>query len=115
MTHRPSPLRLALGASFLVLVAGSALAETAPGEIKGIDAMGDKNRSANDGWSQAPVPREESAGKDAANPGGNSTATNGNRNVSDKATSTDPKTDPQTPLEHRTAAPSGSNPAQPTK
>jgi len=28
------------------------VAQTKPGEIKGIDAMGDKSRSAQDGWSQ---------------------------------------------------------------
>lgn len=118
MTHRVYPLRAPIAAALaasLLLSAGAAVAQTQPGEIKGQDVMGDKSRSANDGWSQAPVPREESAGKDAPNPGGNSTAMNGDRKVPDAGTTTDPKTDPQTPLEHRTAAPSGSNPAQPTK
>jgi hypothetical protein len=62
------PVALAL----LLLVATPALAQTQPGEIKGTDVMGDKSRSAQDGWSQAPVPREESAAKDAPNPGGRS-------------------------------------------
>ena len=54
-------------------MASPCLAQTKPGEIKGVDAMGDKSRSAQDGWSQAPVPREQSAAKDAPNPGGQST------------------------------------------
>lgn len=39
----------------LLLTLGMTLsAQAEPGDIKGQDAMGDKNKSANDGWSQAP-------------------------------------------------------------
>lgn len=64
-----------------VTVGTPCLAQTKPGEIKGVDAMGDKSRSAQDGWSQAPVPREQSAAKDAPDPGGQSTKENANRPV----------------------------------
>ena len=90
-------------------------AQTKPGEIKGVDAMGDKSRSANDGWSQAPVPREESASKDAPNPGGNATAENRNRDVPAASTGSSSGTEPQAPLDPRTPGPSGQNPASPSK
>ncbi|WP_246685480.1 hypothetical protein [Methylobacterium sp. WL103] len=77
--------------------------------------MGDKSRSANDGWSQAPVPREESAAKDAPNPGGNSTAENRERKVPGADTGSSSGTEPQAPLDHRTPGPSGQNPAIPSK
>ncbi|MDP4005759.1 hypothetical protein [Methylobacterium sp. NEAU K] len=103
--------------ALLALAAASApcLAQTKPGEIKGIDAMGDKSRSAQDGWSQAPVPREQSAAKDAPNPGGHSTDENANRPVPKAETGGSSATEPQAPLEHRTASPSGANPAMPSK
>lgn len=92
-----------------------AQAQTKPGEIKGVDAMGDKSRSAQDGWSQAPVPREQSAAKDAPNPGGQSIKENADRPVPTAQPGGTPGTDPQAPLEHRTAGPSGTNPANPSK
>jgi hypothetical protein len=96
--------------------AGSpALAQTKPGEIKGIDAMGDKSRSAQDGWSQAPVPREQSAAKDAPNPGGHSIQENADRPVPPANPSGTSATEPQAPLDHRTGGPSGMNPATPSK
>ncbi|SFL23406.1 hypothetical protein SAMN05192568_1002112 [Methylobacterium pseudosasicola] len=102
--------------AFLAVTAASpCLAQTKPGEIKGIDAMGDKSRSAQDGWSQAPVPREQSAAKDAPNPGGKSIGENADRPVPKADTGGSSATEPQAPLEHRTASPSGSNPAAPTK
>ncbi|MET0257518.1 MAG: hypothetical protein ABW179_02970 [Methylobacterium sp.] len=90
-----------------------------PGDIKGQDVMGDKNKSANDGWSQAPVPREESASKDAENPGGNSMS-NKSDSSSAKASgassaSNNGADDPQKPLDHRAPSPSGNNPASPTR
>lgn len=104
----------------LLLTLGMTLsAQAEPGDIKGQDAMGDKNKSANDGWSQAPVPREESASKDAEDPGGNSMS---NKSDSSSAKSSgsgsaanNSSDDPQKPLDHRTPSPSGSNPASPTK
>ena len=93
----------------------AAAADTQPGEIKGMDVKGDKARSANDGWSQAPVPREESAAKDAPNPGGGSTAENRNRPVPSGDTPKQPGEDPQQPLDHRTPGPFGQNPASPSK
>ena len=77
--------------------------------------MGDKSRSANDGWSQAPVPREELAAKDAPNPGGRSTAENRDRNVPGAATGAASATEPQAPLPARAPGPSGTNPAAPSK
>ena len=74
----PLMMSLLLG---LATVASPCLAQTKPGEIKGVDAMGDKSRSAQDGWSQAPVPREQSAAKDAPDPGGNSIKENADRPV----------------------------------
>ncbi|MCJ2135645.1 hypothetical protein MKK69_16560 [Methylobacterium sp. J-026] len=111
---RPIPLTTLV---FLVAVmAGSpCLAQTKPGEIKGVDAMGDKSRSAQDGWSQAPVPREQSAAKDAPDPGGQSTKENADRPVPKAETGSSSATEPQAPLEHRTAGPSGTNPAIPSK
>ena len=100
-------------ASVAGLPAGSAQAE--PGEIKGQDVKGDKEKSANDGWSQAPVPREESAAKDAANPGGKSTEQNAERPVPSAGSSDNSASDPQKPQEHRTPNPSGDNPASPSK
>lgn len=47
-----------------------------PREIKVFDVIGDKARSAQDGWSQTPMPREEPAAKDAPNSGGHSIAEN---------------------------------------
>jgi len=105
----------------MVLVLGTVtagvpcVAQTKPGEIKGIDAMGDKSRSAQDGWSQAPVPREQSAAKDAPDPGGNSTKENADRPVPSAKPGGTSGTEPQAPLEHRTASPSGTNPANPSK
>ncbi|GJE08577.1 MULTISPECIES: hypothetical protein [Methylobacterium] len=99
----------------LVVAAAPTLAMAQPGEIKGQDVMGDKSRSANDGWSQAPVPREESAAKDAPNPGGRSTEQNANRPVPDAGSSDNSATDPQKPLDHRTPGPSGHNPASPSR
>lgn len=107
--------RLSAALAVLLLAASPALAQTKPGEIKGVDAMGDKSRSANDGWSQAPVPREESAAKDAPNPGGNATAENRNRDVPGASTGSSSGTEPQAPLDHRTPGPSGQNPASPSK
>ena len=102
--------------ALLILAAASpALAQTKPGEIKGIDAMGDKARSAQDGWSQAPVPREESAAKDAPNPGGNSIQENKDRPVPASDTNQGSGTNPYQPLDHRTPGPSGDNPAAPSK
>lgn len=109
------------GAAVVALVLGLGLPALAqPGDIKGQDALGDKSRSANDGWSQAPVPREESAAKDAPNPGGNSQSNkpgapgskDNNANASEMNNGSD---DPQKPLDHRTPNPSGNNPASPTK
>lgn len=120
----PTPLpsragRLVRGAlaclALAAAVGGPARAQTQPGEIKGTDVMGDKSRSANDGWSQAPVPREQSAAKDAPDPGGRSTAENRDRPVPPSTTSQGGPADPQTPLDHRTPGPSGTNPAAPTK
>ena len=90
-------------------------AQTKPGEIKGMDAMGDKSRSANDGWSQAPVPREESAAKDAPNPGGNATAENRDRPVPASKTDSTTGNEPYEPMDHRTPGPSGQSPAVPSK
>jgi hypothetical protein len=95
--------------------ASPCLAQTKPGEIKGVDAMGDKSRSAQDGWSQAPVPREQSAAKDAPNPGGHSTEENAKRPVPKADPGGSSATEPQAPLDHRTASPSGTNPAIPSK
>ena len=95
--------------------ASPGLAQTKPGEIKGVDAMGDKSRSAQDGWSQAPVPREQSAAKDAPNPGGQSIKENADRPVPAANTGGSSATEPQAPLDHRTASPSGQNPAVPSK
>ncbi len=106
--------------SVLVLLAATAVgsparAQTKPGEIKGIDAMGDKSRSAQDGWSQAPVPREQSAAKDAPDPGGHSIQENADRPVPSANSGGSSATEPQAPLEHRTPGPSGANPAAPSK
>ncbi len=92
-----------------------AAAQTQPGEIKGSDVMGDKSRSANDGWSQAPVPREQSAAKDAPDPGGRSTTENRERNVPAASTGGDRGSEPQAPMDHRTPAPSGQSPAVPSR
>jgi hypothetical protein len=101
---------------FGVALAGSpCLAQTKPGEIKGVDAMGDKSRSAQDGWSQAPVPREQSAAKDAPDPGGHSIKENADRPVPQANPGGSSATEPQAPLDHRTASPSGMNPAIPSK
>lgn len=114
-------VRVSLSLSMAIaLLASAALAapvqaQTKPGEIKGVDAMGDKDRSAQDGWSQAPVPREESAAKDAPNPGGHSTAENKDRPVPAANPTSDSAHDPQAPLPNRTASPSGTNPAEPSK
>lgn len=102
----------------LLLVAplgSSVVAQTKPGEIKGSDVMGDKGRSAQDGWVQAPIPREESASKDAPNPGGHSTQENANRPVPKADTAYTPGSDPQGPLDHRTPGPANANPAAPSK
>lgn len=110
------PISLTMLAVLTVTLAGSpGLAQTKPGEIKGVDAMGDKSRSAQDGWSQAPVPREQSAAKDSPNPGGRSIKENADRPVPDAQPGGTSATDPQAPLEHRTASPSGTNPAIPSK
>ncbi len=91
--------RLSTTLAVLALCAASPCsAQTKPGEIKGVDAMGDKSRSARDGFSQAPVPREESAAKDAPNPGGHSTAENANRPVPAAGTGGTPGTEPQAPV-----------------
>lgn len=108
-------LSLTLTAFLAVAAASPAFAQTKPGEIKGIDAMGDKSRSAQDGWSQAPVPREQSAAKDAPNPGGKSIGENANRPVPGADTGNSTGTEPQAPLDHRTGGPSGHNPAAPAK
>ncbi len=107
--------RLSAALAVLLLAASPALAQTKPGEIKGVDAMGDKSRSAQDGWSQAPVPREQSAAKDAPDPGGRSIKENADRPVPPAQPGGSSATEPQAPLEHRTASPSGSNPANPSK
>jgi len=102
-------------AVFLATSAVPVSAQTQPGEIKGQDVMGDKSRSAVDGWVQAPIPREESAAKDAPNLGGQSTEQNANRPVPSASTSYTPGNDPQAPLDHRTPGPANHNPAQPSK
>ena len=107
--------RMPVALALLLLVATPALAQTQPGEIKGTDVMGDKSRSAQDGWSQAPVPREESAAKDAPNPGGRSIGENRDRPVPAANPTGTTATDPQAPLENRTPNPSGSNPAAPSR
>ena len=107
--------RLSAALTVMLLAATPVLAQTKPGDIKGVDAMGDKSRSAQDGWSQAPVPREESAAKDAPNPGGRSISENRDRPVPAANPTGDASTDPQAPLPNRTGSPSGSNPAVPSK
>ncbi|AYO84698.1 hypothetical protein [Methylobacterium brachiatum] len=111
----PFPRSLAALSALALLAAAPTVVRAEPGAIKGQDVMGDKSRSANDGWSQAPVPREQSAGKDASDPGGQSTKMNGDRPVPKAGESGGNGTDPQQPLEHRTPNPSGQNPASPTK
>ncbi len=111
---RPS-LSLPCALAALLLAASPAVAQTKPGEIKGVDVMGDKSRSAQDGWSQAPVPREESAAKDAPNPGGRSISENKDRPVPAANPGGTAATEPQAPLDHRAPTPSGSNPANPAK
>jgi hypothetical protein len=111
---RMSARNLALVSAVLVL-SGPALAQTPPGEIKGQDVMGDKSRSTEDGYVQAPIPRETSPAKDAPNPGGTSTQQNANRPVPDAPTTYAPGTDPQAPLPHRTPGPAGQNPAAPSR
>ncbi|MEH3116119.1 MAG: hypothetical protein PGN25_00425 [Methylorubrum populi] len=113
MSSFPRPL--AALAALALLGAEPTIARADPGQIKGQDVMGDKSRSANDGWSQAPVPREESAAKDAPDPGGRSTERNKDRPVPKAGEGGGDGTDPQQPLDHRTPGPSGHNPAQPTK
>ena len=115
MARSPSPLSLAFAAFATLALTASVQAHTKPGEIEGFDAMGDKGRSAQDGWSQAPVPREESAAKDAPNPGGKSVEQNKDRPVPAAATTYKPGEDPQAPLEQRAPGPSGNNPAAPSK
>lgn len=114
---RLSKSRLSKTLAFLVLASAASpcLAQTKPGEIKGMDAMGDKSRSAQDGWSQAPVPREESAAKDAPNPGGNSTAENRDRPVPGADTAARAGTEPYQPLDQRAPGSSAPNPAAPAK
>ena len=107
--------RAAFAALAILTLSVEAFAQTQPGEIKGIDAMGDKDRSAQDGWSQAPVPREGSASKDAPDPGGHSVAENKDRSVPSAPTTYVPGEDPQAPLENRAPGPSGINPAEPSK
>lgn len=82
------PLRPIILSAVLFVAAGPTLPAWAePGEIKGQDVLGDKTKSAQDGFSQSPVPREESAGKDAPNPGGPSTDKDAKRPAADKAAS----------------------------
>ena len=116
MAHRLSSLT-AICATITLLTLGPALSadDSKPGEIKGMDVMGDKARSAQDGWSQAPVPREESAAKDAPNPGGKSIAENKDRLVPAAEGSGKSGTDPYQPLDQRAPGPSGINPAAPSK
>jgi hypothetical protein len=109
-------IALAMLVFFGVAAAGAPCrAQTKPGEIKGVDAMGDKSRSAQDGWSQAPVPREQSAAKDAPDPGGRSIQENADRPVPRARPGGSSATEPQAPLNHRTASPSGTSPAIPSK
>ena len=105
----------ARAAACLILLGTAATAARAEDAIKGQDVMGDKSRSANDGWSQAPVPREQSAAKDAPDPGGHSTSENAGRPVPGASTGSTPGSEPQAPMEHRTPGPSGQNPAAPAK
>ena len=108
-------LRSMVAAAVLVTAGLQAPVRADPGDIKGQDVKGDKNKSANDGWSQAPVPREQSAAKDAPDPGGTSTKENATRPVPDAPASLGPGQDPYQPLDHRTPGPSGQNPASPSK
>ncbi|WP_375465352.1 hypothetical protein [uncultured Methylobacterium sp.] len=107
--------RLLAAALACAILSAPGQAQTPPGEIKGMDAMGDKGRSANDGWSQAPVPREQSAGKDTPDPGGRSTQENRERKVPDAPTTASTGSEPYAPLDHRTPGPSGMSPALPAK
>ena len=88
----------------------AALAE--PGEIKGQDVKDDRDKSALDGWSQAPVPREESAGKDAPDPGGEAKKQDGDRPVPSTGSTDAAGNEPQKPVEHRTPGPSGHSPPE---
>lgn len=106
---------LSLAAILALSIGWQVSAYAEPGEIKGQDVKGDREKSANDGWSQAPVPREESAAKDAANPGGQSTSENAERPVEKSGSADNSSKDPAQTLDHRTPAPSGENPAQPSK
>ena len=115
MVGSPLSMSVAFAAFTALAFTASVQAQTKPGEIKGFDAMGDKGRSAQDGWSQAPVPREESAAKDAPNPGGKSVEQNKDRPVPTAPTTYKPGEDPQAPLEQRAPGPSGINPAAPSK
>ena len=114
MIRFPLLLAVSLGLT-CAAVSYTGAEEVKPGEIEGFDVMGDKGRSAQDGWSQAPVPREESAAKDAPNPGGHSIAENRDRPVPAANPTGDSAHEPQAPLDHRTAGPSGMNPAVPSK
>lgn len=110
-----SPLSKTLAFLVLASVASPCFAQTKPGEIKGMDAMGDKSRSAQDGWSQAPVPREESAAKDAPNPGGHSTVENRARPVPAADTTARSGTEPYQPVDQRPPGTPASDPAAPSK
>jgi hypothetical protein len=106
----------AMAAAFLAASPLPSAAE--PGDIKGQDAIGDKAKSAHDGWSQAPVPREQSAGKDASDPGGKSSSDKpGSPGAGAKGGSAlgNGSDDPAKPLDHRMPGPSGQNPASPSK
>ena len=110
-----SPLTKMLVFLVLASTASPCLAQTKPGEIKGMDAMGDKARSAQDGWSQAPVPREQSAAKDAPDPGGHSTQENKDRPVPAADTGGRAGAEPYQPLDQRQPGPSSSNPTASAK
>ncbi|MBV9653628.1 MAG: hypothetical protein JOZ42_03590 [Acetobacteraceae bacterium] len=88
-----------LAAAGLVLLPFSAMAQ--PGGVKGVDAMGDKDRPSADGWVQAPIPRTDApSGETPGEKKPNKSAEAQSRRVPDTGKKLSPGQDPATPVKN---------------
>lgn len=100
---RPAPMLLAQATS----PAADPGQQPGTTPIKGESVMGDKGRSGPDGWSWAPVSRDDTAAKGTGKGQSADQMTNGTRPVAATTTSAAAGTDPGTPMATRQPGPSG--------
>lgn len=112
------PAAVLASAAALYLPSPSRAADPPAGgaPLHGADVMDGKDKPGQDGWSWAPVPKTQAAGKSGQTPGEGKTterANDGSRPVPDTGKHLSPGQDPGTPLRPTAVGPGGTGAAHP--